>query len=88
MNDTTIYQLPKLFLPVIRCALGDGAMAWFYEIRDANGEVFQTKGGFTTERDAMIAAVKEQDRLNASGKIPEIGFGKITSGQDEQEPWQ
>jgi hypothetical protein len=63
-------------------------MAWFYEICDAEGVVFQKTEGFRTQEAAMAAGRAEEERLNNTGNIPVSGWGTITAGQDSQTPRQ
>ena len=59
-------------------------MAWFYEIRDSNKAVAETRKGFDTQQAAMAAGRKKARELKASGSLPGGGVGSVRAGQDSE----
>jgi hypothetical protein len=63
---------------------GENPMAWFYEIRDSNKAVAETRKGFDTQHAAMAAGRKKARELKASGLLPDGGVGTVSAGQDSE----
>ena len=63
-------------------------MAWYFEIRDPQGELVKRVGGFRTTDEAMEQGIIERDRLAKRGVIPGSGFVTVATGQDSTEPWR
>ena len=63
---------------------GENSMAWFYEIRDSNKAVAETRKGFDTQQAAMAAGRKKARELKASGSLPGGGVGTVRAEQDSE----
>jgi len=65
---------------------GGNPVEWFYEIRDSNSAVVETREGFATQKAAMAAGRKRARELKASGMLPGGGVGTVGAGHDSEEP--
>jgi hypothetical protein len=53
---------------------------WFYQIRDADGEVFEESNEeFVSEDEARGRGEAEKQRLQHTGNAPPGGFGSVTA---------